>query len=221
MAKPRRLAAGQHRALARLSRAGALEGLYLAGGSAIGLRLGHRTSEDLDFFSLEPDLDLAVVARRVRRALPDVKVVARSEVALKLDLGGTAVDIVSYPYPPLVAPERSDLGAPIAQLLDLAVMKLATVAQRGLRRDYWDLYALLSSGGLTIERVGRAFLGRFKKTETDLYHVARALTFFEDTERDPHFPKGLTRARWQTVKAFLSAQAPALLELSAEGRRRR
>src|SRR5437899_2779036 len=32
---------------------------------------------------------------------------------------------------------------PIASLRDLAAMKLAAIASRGLRRDFWDLYEIL------------------------------------------------------------------------------
>ena len=39
--------------LARLIEHNLLEGLYMAGGTAAALQLGHRKSEDFDFFSAE------------------------------------------------------------------------------------------------------------------------------------------------------------------------
>lgn len=213
MAKAPRLAANQRRALERLKASRALEGFYLAGGTALGLELGHRTSLDLDFFSLDPDLDLAVVERRLRRADGGVKVVAKSDVALKLEVEGTAVDLVSYPYPLLESPKPSILGVPTAALLDLSVMKLAAVAQRGLRRDYWDLYEILHAG-VALEQIAQAFLARFGKTESDLYHVGRALAYFDDSERDARMPRGLTAQKWTAIKRYLAAQAPRLLNLS-------
>jgi len=41
----------QHRALARLRAPSERLGLYLAGGTALTIHLGHRTSRDLDLFS--------------------------------------------------------------------------------------------------------------------------------------------------------------------------
>jgi hypothetical protein len=43
----------QARALSRLGPFTLSRGIYLAGGTAIALRLGHRRSVDLDFFSEE------------------------------------------------------------------------------------------------------------------------------------------------------------------------
>ena len=40
-----------HGTLELLSSAGILQDFYLAGGTALALHLGHRLSEDLDFFS--------------------------------------------------------------------------------------------------------------------------------------------------------------------------
>src|SRR5512145_2615834 len=59
------LTAAQRRALAGLKRSGVLDGVYLAGGVAVAEHLRHRTSNDLDFFSLTIDLDLEDVRRRV------------------------------------------------------------------------------------------------------------------------------------------------------------
>ncbi len=57
------LAAGQRHALERLS---GLRGFYLAGGSALAHRLQHRSSLDLDLFSLQPDADLEAAETAVR-----------------------------------------------------------------------------------------------------------------------------------------------------------
>lgn len=220
MAKPRRLAARQQRALERLRRARLLSDFYLGGGAAVDLHLGHRRSIDLDFFSLSPDLDLTAIERRLLRAVPQAAVIAKSDAALRIKIEGVPVDIVVYPYPPLETPRESERGLRVAGLIDLAVMKLAVAAQRGLRRDYWDLYEILKSG-IDIRDAGDAFLKRFGKGESDLYHVARAISFFEDTEKDPHLPRGLTQARWRAIKKYLLEQAPRLLELAASDDRDR
>ena len=48
-------------------------------------------------------------------------------------------------------------------------------------------------------------------SEADLYHVLRALTYFEDAEKDPVYPRGLTPAKWERIKAFFLAEAPKVL----------
>ena len=42
---------------------------------------------------------------------------------------------------------------PVASLRDLAAMELAAVAKRGVRREYWDLYEILTRTRLTLHGV--------------------------------------------------------------------
>ena len=94
--------------------------------------------------------------------------------------------------------------------LRLATTRLATISRRGLRRDFWDLYEALNTG-LTLRECGEAYVRRFGVREADLYHVLRALTYFEDAERDPVFPPGLDEPKWAGIKAFFLAEAPKLV----------
>ena len=65
----------------------------------------------------------------------------------------------SEPYPPLEAPVAGPEGFPVAGMRDLAVMKLVALSQRGLRRDFWDLYAILQSG-MSLPEIARDYLTR-------------------------------------------------------------
>lgn len=139
---------------------------------------------------------LAGLAKEQRRALDRLKRVP--------------VDLVRYPYAPLDPPEVGREALPVAGLRDLAAMKLAAIARRGLRRDFWDLYAI-QEAGLSLEDAGAAYTTKFGTAESDLYHVMRALTYFGDAEKDPEYPRGLTVGRWEKIKAFFRASAPGLL----------
>jgi hypothetical protein len=213
MGQSTRLAKKQQRALDRLSKVEALRGFYLAGGTALGLRLGHRRSLDLDLFSVGELVSIDELRRRLVRECPDAEVVSMTDAALTVRLEDTEVDIISYRYPPLEPLESGPGGFPLASLVDLAVMKLAAIARRGIRRDFWDLHEVLrSADGPTLRQVAEAYRRRFGLEESDLYHVARALTFFGDAEKDPAFPRGLTAQKWGRIKRFFRAKAPALLE---------
>ena len=98
----------------------------------------------------------------------------------------------------------------LASVRDLAVMKLSAIARRGLRRDFWDLYEVLRTG-LTLRQCGEAYVQRFGVREADLYHVLRALTYFDDAERDPVFPPGLDASQWGAIQAFFQREAPKLV----------
>jgi len=212
MGEPSRLAEKQQRALDRLKGLQTLRRFYLAGGTAVGVHLGHRISLDLDLFSYDEEVDLEGVRRELSRRCPDAEIVAMTDAAMTVRLDETEVDIVRYPYPPIGPLLTEPLGFPLAGLDDLAAMKLSAIARRGIRRDFWDLYEILrSEGGPTLAAAARAYLRRFGRGEADLYHVARALTYFADAEREPAYPRGLTSRKWGQIKRFFRAQTPQLL----------
>lgn len=208
MAKPTTVSAGQRRALARLSELPVVRrDLYLAGGVAVALHLGHRRSLDLDFFSRAPTLDLDQVRAAILHGSRDVEVIARSDAALHLRLDGADLDVVRYPYATLVRPWCYAPGLYVASLRDLAAMKLAAIATRGIRRDFWDLHAILTSGRSTLRRVFADYRSKFGVAEADLYHVLKALSWFADAERDEVFPRGLTRRHWRTIRIYFEEVA--------------
>jgi hypothetical protein len=109
------ISAGQRRALAVLSQLRVVaDDLYLAGGVAVAMHLGHRTSLDLGFFSRSSELDLDRVQAAVVETSTRVQVIARSDATLHLRFEGADLDVVRYPYPPLVRPRRQEPGFYVA-----------------------------------------------------------------------------------------------------------
>ena len=189
----------QRAALSRLSQLRLSKQVYLAGGVAAAFHLGHRRSNDLDLFSLDPAFDLRA-ARRELVGAGDAEVVALSDATLHLRFEGADVDLVRYGYAPLERPAESRLGIRVAGLRDLAAMKLAAISQRGIRRDFWDLHEMLTRHATTLPRALRDYRKKFGVAEADVYHVLRALTWFDDAEAETAFPRGLTRARWTRIR---------------------
>jgi hypothetical protein len=93
-------------------------------------------------------------------------------------------------------------------------MKLAAISRLGLRRDFGDLFEILGAG-VPLRECGEAYLRRFGIREADLYHVLRALTYFDDAKRDPVFPRGMDEETWEVVKGFFRREAPKLLREEA------
>jgi hypothetical protein len=99
----------------------------------------------------------------------------------------------------------------VAGLGDLAAMKLAALARRGLRRDFWDLHAIAESG-VTLRQMVDSYEAKFGSKQSDVYHILRSLTYFEDAEREPEYPSGLSPRKWERIKAFFREEAPKLLK---------
>ena len=211
MAKRTGLAPEQLRALDRLKHVKALRPFYLAEGSAVAFHLQHRTSEDLDLFARRAQQGLRSVERALTQAEPGTEVVSATDAAISLRWGSVPIDLVDYPYPLLERTRSGPAGFPVAGKTDLATMKLAAVARRGIRRDFWDLFALVNDG-LPLERALNAYQRRFKKHEPDTYHLVVALTWFGDAEKERVFPAGMTVALWNEIKRFFRAEAPRLLK---------
>ena len=98
--------------------------LRLVGGTSLALQLGHRKSVDIDLFgSLEAD-DLSV--SDALRIFKSVTIVQKTENITIYSIEGIKVDIVNYTYPWL-APEKEADNIRLAQLEDIAAMKLSAV----------------------------------------------------------------------------------------------
>ena len=117
-------------------------GWVLYGGTALALRLGHRTSIVFDFFSSEP---LVPLAFREKHALEgdilqaDTNTLSVLHRGVKLSFfGGLSLGV-------LQAPDLLD-QCPVASLEDLAACKLAALVNRVELKDYLDVAALLRHG---------------------------------------------------------------------------
>jgi hypothetical protein len=189
----------------RLVRTGHCEGWTLAGGTGLALQLGHRISQDLNFFragAFEPPALIDALSR-----LGSLEVQARSEETLHVVLGGVRLSFLRAQAPLLFSgtPYR---GLVIADPRDIAVMKLVTIGGRGSRKDFVDLYFYLRSGG-TIETLLGLARRRFANIDYNEYHLLKSLVFFEDAEAEP-MPRMIRRVSWAEVKQAIVAEVKRL-----------
>jgi hypothetical protein len=212
MAENALLSEQQLRALGKLNQLKSLKDFYLGGGTAVAYHLGHRVSMDLDVFSSHGDVDLEQIRREIVGSLIEVEIIAITQVSIYLTLESKPIDVVCYPYPPLESPRKGPEGFPTASLIDLATMKLAAIAKRGIKRDFWDLYEIIARSPITLENALDAYVKRFGKQESDLYYVIRSLTYFEDAEKEAVAPKGMHPELRRTIKDFFSRHSPNILK---------
>ncbi len=177
---------------------------YLAGGTGLALRFGHRLSVDLDFF-LEHPFQEEFLLQKIQD-LPGVAVVERAQQTLHLTIGGTKVSFLGYSYP-LLFPLATFLDVPIADPRDIACMKITAIASRGTKRDFVDLHAACERFGL--REVLTLFSKKYARTGYNRLHILKSLTYFVDAEKDP-MPHMLLPLDWETVKQFFQREAPHL-----------
>jgi hypothetical protein len=173
-------------------------GFYLAGGTAIALRFGHRRSEDFDWFApalSRPDALLSDLQAE-GLSLQDTQIEAGTVIGR---IEGVKISFFEYRYSLLDSLSQwPEYDTAIASVRDLAAMKLLAVAQRGSRKDFADVYELLQSGVVL-----RGMLEDFReKFKTDSISALRGLTYFDDAETEP-LPEMLKPLDWRELRVTL------------------
>ena len=134
------------------------ERFYLTGGTALaGYYLGHRFSEDLDFFSLEEvdpmGIDVFLKTHKDELGYDSYEYqqsMNRNLYFLKYGVEELKMEFTYFPFPQIEKPVEEG-GLRIDSVLDIAVNKLFTIYQRSVARDYIDLYMLCQKQGYTIK----------------------------------------------------------------------
>lgn len=181
---------------------------YLAGGTALALLEGHRISVDLDFFSAsfdQPDELLSMIESEH----PSATTTLVAPRTLYLEIDATVVSFFGYGYPlvaALIEPEKRLV--PFASREDVAAMKLAAIASRGSRKDFVDLWWLVTRHWPFTDSLE---FYRSKYTTRDIGHVVRSLVYFDDADNEPPL-RLLADIDWETVKRDLRAWVASLAE---------
>ncbi len=120
-------------------------GFYLGGGTALASYYAHRRSLDLDWFTENPIPEPLQLAQNIRHQGFAFITAQTAPGTLHGSLGSVRMSFFEFHYPLLQPLVRWDeIGCDLASLDDLACMKLAAIAQRGSRKDFIDIHALIS-----------------------------------------------------------------------------
>ena len=210
--------AALRRLLEQLGEVGATREFYLAGGTGLALVLAHRRSVDLDFFSRTNRLDFVgrrALLARLRR-LPRWTLVEARDGTVHGRVGPVRVSFFWYDEP-LVKPLIRRGSLRIASLEDLGLMKLGAIVGRGSRKDFVDLYAICHA--VPLPRLLTLSRRKFTDARDFILQTLKALSFFEDADREPPVVAASPLA-WDRVKAFFDQEARRLARryLSTSGR---
>lgn len=194
------LAPSQRSVLASLGAVMGEAGLYLGGGTAVALHLGHRKSVDFDWFAGKALGDVLVFAAWLQARGVLLAIEGTGPGTLTGRVRSVPVSVLEYPYPligEIVA--WGERGFGVASLDDLAAMKLSAIAQRGAKKDFLDIYALVTQHRPLTELLDAY---RRKFGIADVAHVLYGLTYFDDADRQP-MPRTLWDVGWRTVKSSI------------------
>lgn len=171
-----------------------LKSFYLSGGTGLSLQLGHRESEDLDFFNSESFNTL-----QLEKEVNSIGQLSDTELAagtLNTFVDGVKLQFLEYRYP-LLEPLTDWHGMQICSILDIACTKLQTVSMRGSKKDFVDIFFLFDIYTLP-ELLEKAKI-KYSAVDYNQAHILKSLVYFEDAEVQP-MPRMIKTANWDEIK---------------------
>lgn len=195
--------------LSRLGRdtSDCLRGWTLAGGTGLAFRLGHRVSEDLDFFRTDA-MDVRTLHDALERHGPYETLQQEADHTLTVLIHETKLSFfkVRAPFLFKAAPHRFFA---VADRRDIALMKLAAISGRGSRKDFIDLYFILRDAP-SLNAYFELLPRKYGAARLNTYHILKSLTYFDDAEAEPA-PRMLETLDWKECKAFFVREAHAIV----------
>jgi hypothetical protein len=174
---------------------------FVIGGHAVRCFCPYRPSRDVDFgVKATRDLDelLGELARTGR-----VEISERTSDTAHLTWNDVNVSIFVL----------GDIAAFIEDrrlnLIAILATKVHAIMDRGLRRDFFDLYVMLQHHRLGVAECLSSLREVYRQPIKDGL-VLRALTYFDDAEREAALP-GEGPKDWSTVKEFFRSRIGHLL----------
>lgn len=185
---------------------GLLKNFYLSGGTACALHLGHRLSEDLDFFT--PD---AFDVKRLRDELSEqttIQPLAEDKNTFHCIFNKTRLSFLRYKYP-LLEPHSPYKHISVSSLIDVLCTKLDTISARGSKKDFIDVYCAIQSKRYALSDIITCFQKKYKGIDYSLLHIMKGLVYFEDAEEEKT-PVMKIDVSWKEVKSFFVEEVRAV-----------
>jgi len=117
--------------------------LYLAVGTGLALILAHRKSANFDFFSkaeFSPEKILEQLKKYFK--VNQISMAEMKKDTLIVFLENVQVSFFFYNYP-LLKPLIKKNNLSIASVEDISTMKMISIIQRGLKKDFIDLWTII------------------------------------------------------------------------------
>jgi len=178
-------------------------GWYLAGGTALALQAGIRKSVDLDFFTAEKDFDELGLLNNFLGNNQWLTTI-NTKNTIYGELFKAKVSFIAYPF---FTPKQDFVqygSIRILQPLDIAVMKIIAISQRGRKRDFFDLY-WCANNLEPLENLLKRLKVQYPFVAHDYHHILKSLIYFADAESDPA-PEIFFKADWQEIKKYFKKE---------------
>ena len=198
--------------LHRLNSIAQMKSCYLGGGTALALQLGHRISEDLDFFVVE-EFDHLSFETAIQSKSLNTLVLNHSFGHTELIIQSVKVDLIRERIPLKFPPKPIDSrmeNLRMADPRDIGRMKILSIGSRGSKKDFVDLYCLtrkvIPLGSLLTLATEEDHGVRYSKLL-----FLKGLVDFEEADRDADLTL-IWDIAWEEVKQGLTDEVRQIAE---------
>jgi hypothetical protein len=168
------------------------DSFYLVGGTALALQIGHRISIDIDLFTGE-NFDTGQISECLCNAYAG-KDIEIEQNTVRATIDKVKIDLMTHKYP-LLEPLKEIDAIRMANLKDIAAMKINAIANRGSKKDFWDFATLIDF--FTAEDMLLFFQAKY--ANANVWHAEKSLSYFDDAEAEPD-PNDITGRTWKEIK---------------------
>lgn len=193
-----------YQVLTDLSQLPQLANFSLVGGTSLSLQLGHRKSDDLDFFT-DRSFDIIELKNAILQYNPEVVFLSETKqgFSFSLPLPGTAddtrkLDIYNWAVK-FIRPALREGVIRLASLEDIAAFKLDAICHRKEKKDYVDIAVLL-------EKFSFGQMLDFYKEKFPMNDLRMVLTQILDTEGLENSVEPIMLIELSPDKAFLQIE---------------
>ncbi len=183
-----------------------LRSFRLVGGTALSLQLGHRESVDIDLFTDVPygNIDFAMIERALKSHFTFVSGAFSEQQGMGLSCfigrnNDEAIKLDLFYTDDFVFPELNLDDIRMADIKEIAAMKLEVIGHGGRKKDFWDLHEILDH--YSLEQIISFYEKRYpySYSKDDLFE--KLLDFH--TADDDFEPRCLKAKYWQLIKLDL------------------
>ncbi len=167
----------------------------LVGGTALALQFGHRESIDIDLFG-----NIIAKTDEIKNEFSKIgktEIISASKNINIFSVNNIKTDIVSYPFKWLF-PAITEDNIIMADIRDVAAMKLSAITNRGSKKDFIDLYYILKQ--YTFSEILTFYEKKYK--EASPFLLLKSLVYFNDAEKEP-MPKMTNKIDWEIIKSAI------------------
>ncbi len=198
--------------LNRLNNLSDIRAVYLGGGTGLAFQLGHRRSDDLDFYMPE-DFDFYSFMVKAQREGLTIKIMNRTTRHIELTMQSVKVDFIKemiplkYPLRPF-SPDIQNIR--FADPRDIGRMKIIAIGSRGSKKDFIDIYCL-SREIIGLETLITMAMGENEGVRYSKLLFLKGLVDFEEADREAD-PSMIWDVPWEEVKQSLETEIRKIAE---------